>query len=65
MHEPVDESDHTGGIGKDLVPFAKGLVCCQDERPAKLIAARDNLEEQVCVAGVIGEISNFVNLRCA
>jgi hypothetical protein len=65
MHEPVDESDHTGGIGEDLVPFGKGFVGCENERTAQLISASDDLEEQVCVAGVIGEISNFVNLRYA
>lgn len=65
MHEPIDERDHTGGIGEDLVPFGECFVCCQNERTAQLIAARDDLEEQVCVACVIGKISNFVNLRYA
>jgi hypothetical protein len=26
VHEPVDEGDHTGGVGEDLVPFADDFV---------------------------------------
>ena len=33
MHETVDEGDHAGGVGEDLVRFTEGLVCCQDEQP--------------------------------
>ena len=60
MHEPVDEGDDTGGIGEDLVPFGKRPVRGQDQGPAQLIAPCDDLEEQVGIAGVIGEISNFI-----
>jgi hypothetical protein len=26
VHQPVDEGDHAGGVGEDLVPLAEGLV---------------------------------------
>ena len=26
VHEPVDEGDHAGGVGEDLVPFAEDFV---------------------------------------
>jgi hypothetical protein len=26
MHQPIHEGDDAGGVGEDLIPFAKGLV---------------------------------------
>jgi hypothetical protein len=63
MHEPIDEGDETGGIGEDLVPFAEGLVGGQQHTAVLLIAARDHLEEQVSVAGVVGEIPYLVRAK--
>ena len=61
MHEPIDESHDTGGIGKDLVPLAEGFVGGKYQRTAQLVPARDHLEQQVRVARVIGQISNFIH----
>ena len=57
MHEPIDEGDHAGGIGEDLVPFAEGFVRGQNDAAVQLIAAGDDLEEQVGITGVVGEIA--------
>ena len=60
MHQAVDEGDHAGGIGEDLVPFGEHPVRCQDEWTAQLIAPCDDLEEQIGIAGVVGQISDFI-----
>jgi hypothetical protein len=53
MHESIDERDDTAGIGEDFGPFAERLIGGDNDR-VFLIAARDDLEEQVGIARVIG-----------
>ena len=65
MHETVDECYDASGVGEDLIPFAEGFVGCQHEWTAQLIAARDDLEEQIRVASVVGEVSDLIALRYA
>ena len=48
MDQPIDEGDDAGGVGEDLVPFAKRLVG-GEYRGALLIPTRDDLEQQVGV----------------
>jgi hypothetical protein len=64
VHESIDERDDATGVGEDFGPFAEGLVGDNDHGAA-LIAASDDLEEQVGVAGVIREIPDLVHLRYA
>ena len=61
MHETVDECYDASGVGEDLIPFAEGFVGCQDERTAQLIAARDDLEEQIRIASIVSEISDLID----
>ena len=49
MHEPIDEGDDAAGIREDVGPFAERLIRGDDDGIA-LVAARDDLEEQVGVA---------------
>ena len=58
--EAVDECDGTGGIGKDGVPVLEGEVG-GDEQGAVLVAAADELEEEVGGAGVVGEVAELVD----
>ena len=53
MHQPIDEGDDAGGVGEDLVPFAKAFVRGQDRGPL-LIAAGDDFEQQIRVTSVVG-----------
>ena len=52
VHEPIDEGDDTGGVREDLGPFAKRIR--GDDDGVFLVAARDDLEEQVRIARVVG-----------
>jgi len=63
MHQPIDESDDAGGVGEDLVPFAKGAVGGQDHAAVLLMAARDDLEEQVRIASVVGQVAALVHAQ--
>jgi len=59
VDESIDERDNGGGVGKDFSPLAKHLIG-GDQQRAFEVAAGDDLEEQVGVAGVIGEIAELV-----
>src|SRR4029434_1037817 len=60
MHETIDEGDHAGGVGEDLVPFGKGAVG-GDDGARLLVAARDELEEEVGMAVGVGEIADLID----
>ena len=58
--ESVDEGDGARGIGEDGVPVLEGQVG-SDEQGAVLVAAADELEEEVGGASVVGEVSELVD----
>ena len=58
--ESVDEGDGARGIGEDGVPVFEGQVG-GDEQGAVLVAAADELEEEVGSASVVGEVSELVD----
>jgi len=60
VDEAVDQGDDTGGVGEDLAPFGKRAVG-GDEGGLGLVAARDDLEEQVGVAVGVAEIADLVD----
>ena len=62
VDEAVDEGDHTSGVGEDVVPFPERFVGGEDNG-AVLISARDDLEEEVGIAVVIGEIAELVDTK--
>ena len=62
MHEAVDEGDDARGVGEHLVPFSEGLVGGEHDRAA-LIATRDDLEEQVGIAVVVGQVSHLIDTQ--
>ena len=59
MDEAVDEGDDAGGVGEHVVPFAEDLVGGQDDGTLQ-VSAGDDLEQQVGVAVVIGEVADLV-----
>jgi hypothetical protein len=61
VDEAVDERDDAGGVGEDLVPFGEGAVG-GDEGGFGLVAARDDLEQQVGVAFGVGQVADLVDL---
>lgn len=60
MDQTVDEGDDAGGVGKDLAPLAEGFVGGQDDGFV-LVAPRDDLEEEVGVTSVVGEVAELIN----
>ena len=58
--ESVDEGDGARGIGEDGVPVLEGQVG-SDEQGAVLVAAADELEEEVGGASVVGEVSELID----
>src|SRR3954467_6259386 len=51
--EPVDQRDDAGGIGENLAPLGKGAVG-GDHRASGLVAAGDQFEHQIGLAGWVG-----------
>src|SRR5262249_2833064 len=60
MNEAIDEGDDAGSVGEHLVPFDERTVG-GDERARLLVAARDELEEEVGVAVGVGEIADLLD----
>ena len=60
VNQAVDEGDDTGCVGEDFTPLGKGFVG-GDDNGALLVASGHDLEEQVRVAVVVGQISGLVN----
>src|ERR1700682_3144982 len=60
--QPVNEGDHAGGVGEDLVPLSEGLVGRDQRRvAAPFITPGDDLEEQIGSPVVVGEVSHLVD----
>ena len=60
MDEAVGDGRRGGGVVEELAPLLEGQVGRDDGRGA-LVAAIEDLVEQVRAAGVEGEISEFVD----
>ena len=59
--EAVDQRGDAAGVGEDVGPFVEGEIGREDEG-LLLVAPRDDLEEQVRGAGVVGEVADLVEL---
>ena len=62
VDEAVDEGDDTGGVGEDVVPFPERFIGSEDNGPV-LISPGDDREEEVGVAGVVGEVAELVDTK--
>ena len=60
VNQTVDQGDDAGGIGEDLTPLGEGSVG-RDEGGFFLIAAANDLEQQVGVAIAIGKLTHLVH----
>ena len=60
VREAIDQRDRAGGVGKDGVPVLEGQVRGH-EHGAVLVAAADDLEEEVGGVGIVGEVANLVD----
>jgi hypothetical protein len=60
VDEPIDERDDAGCVGEHLVPFGKRAVG-GDEGAGVLVAARDELEQEVGMAVGVGEIADLID----
>ena len=59
MDEAVDQGDHAGGVGEDLAPFGEGAVG-GDQRALLLVAAVNELEQQIGMTVGIGEVADLI-----
>jgi hypothetical protein len=62
VKQPIEQRGGDYGIAKNLTPFGKAAVGCQDHGTA-LIAGIDQLEEQIAAAGTDRQISDLVDRR--
>jgi hypothetical protein len=61
VNQAIDEGYDTGRIGKDLVPLSEGLVGRNRDGLLVFVAMCDDLEEEVCIAVVVGKIAKLVD----
>ena len=59
MDEAIDGGERHGGIGKDLSPFAEGLVG-GDEHRSSFVAGADQLEQHAGLGLVLGDVGEVV-----
>ncbi len=60
VDEAIDQGDDAGGVGEDLVPFGERFVG-RNDRGLLLVAARDDLEQQIGMAVGIGEVADLID----
>src|SRR5687768_13119709 len=60
MEQPVQNRAGHNRIPEDLSPLTKALIGRQDDGPP-LIAARDELEEQMGAVPIDGDIANLID----
>lgn len=60
VHDAIDEGGGAGGVREDGGSIAKGEICREDDA-LLLVAAGDDLEQQVGVSGVEGEEADLVD----
>lgn len=63
MDEAIDEGDDAGGVGEDLAPSSEGLVGGEEDGGVCGVAPGDDLEEEVCVSLMAGEVSNLIDAQ--
>nr|WP_281356427.1 hypothetical protein [Acrocarpospora macrocephala] len=61
VQEPVEDRGGQDLVGEDLSPLAEGLVAGDDDR-ALLVAAGYELEDEVGVGSIQGQIADLIDL---
>ena len=59
MDEAIDNSDRHGLVREDLAPFAKGLVC-GDEEGSSLVPGADEFKEHTGFGLVFGDVGEVI-----
>ena len=60
VSEAIDQGDGTGGVGEDGVPAFEREIG-RDQDRAVLVAATDDLKEEVCGARIVGQVSDLID----
>ena len=60
MQEPVEDGRGNDGVTEELLPVAEAFVR-GDDRRALLVAVRDELEEQIGLAALDGQVAGLVD----
>lgn len=62
VQEAVERgAGHDGVAGEDVGPFTEGLVGGEHDRPARVVALADDLEEQRGLGLIEGEVADLVD----
>ena len=59
MDQSVDGGEHHGGVGKDLTPFAEGLVG-GDQHRSSLVSGTDQFEQHAGLGLILGDVGEVV-----
>src|SRR5438034_2685503 len=59
MDQAIDGGERHGGIGKDLSPFAEGLVGGDQHRPS-FVSGADELEQHAGLGLILGDVSKVI-----
>src|SRR6476620_4066260 len=59
MDQAIDGGERHGGIGKDLSPFAEGLVGGDQHRPS-FVSGADELEQYAGLGLILGDVSKVI-----
>jgi hypothetical protein len=60
VDKTIDQGGDAGRGGEDLAPFGEWAIG-RDQGALVLVAARDELEQQIGMAVRVGEVSNLVD----
>src|SRR4051812_41616651 len=61
VDEAIYEGDDAGGVREDLAPRGEGLVGTEEDGLVDVVATGDDLEEEIGVAAVVGEVADLVD----
>jgi hypothetical protein len=61
VDESVDEGDDAGSVREDFAPLRESLVGAEEDGLVSVVAAGDDLEEEVGVATVVGEVADLID----
>lgn len=63
VDEAVDQGDGAGRMGEHLGPLGESLVGADEDGALCLVASSDDLEEEVGIAVVVGEVPDLVDAQ--
>ena len=63
VDQAVDKGDDARGVRENIGPLGEGLVGGEHDGLERLVAPGDDLEEQIGVAAVVGQVADLVDAQ--